>query len=79
MNSYVYDAFGVVISSSGSIPNFLEYVGRFGYWYETMTGVYLIRARWYDPRMADFLTRTRLILRQEMQICTLTWAIIALT
>jgi RHS repeat-associated protein len=56
-NSYVYDAWGNVLSGGGTVANNLEYVGQQGYWYESALGLYLLRARWYDPVAGLFLSR----------------------
>ena len=56
VNSYLYDAWGNVLTSSGSATNNLLYVGKPGYWYESALGLYLLRARWYDELRGTFLS-----------------------
>ncbi|WP_170007541.1 RHS repeat domain-containing protein [Bacillus fonticola] len=55
--SYEYDAFGVLLSPSGSgiaRENPLRYAG---YFYDEETELYYLNARYYAPRLARFLTR----------------------
>jgi len=51
-DSYTYDSFGNTINSSGSITNFLRYTGRE---FDTETGLYYYRARYYDPDAGRFV------------------------
>ncbi len=53
--SWVYDAFGAVIENpnSANTENDLTYTGRN---YDTETGLYYYRARYYDPEIGRFLT-----------------------
>jgi RHS repeat-associated protein len=52
-NTYTYDAFGNVTSSTGSVTNFLEYTGRE---FDKETGLYYYRARYYDPSAGRFFS-----------------------
>lgn len=52
-NTYVYDSFGKVTGSSGSITNRFEYTGRE---FDSETGLYYYRARYYDPTAGRFLS-----------------------
>jgi len=55
-DTYTYDAFGQVISSTGSTLNRLLFVGREGYMYEPNMALYYVRQRWYDASQGRFLT-----------------------
>jgi RHS repeat-associated protein len=50
---YVFDAFGVNTGSSGSTPNRFLYTGQE---LDAETGLYYLRARYYDPSLGRFLT-----------------------
>ena len=52
-NTYRYDSFGKLTASSGSIANRFQYTSRE---FDTETGVYSYRARYYDPNAGRFLT-----------------------
>ena len=56
-NSYVYRAFGQIESSSETLLNDITYVGKLGYFDESSLGLYLLRARYYDPVTGRFLSR----------------------
>jgi RHS repeat-associated protein len=51
--SYTYDSFGNTTNSSGSLTNFFRYTGRE---FDTETGLYYYRARYYDPSGGRFLS-----------------------
>ncbi len=51
--TYYYDAFGVVTEETGDANNPIRYAG---YQYDEETGHYYLNARYYDPRVARFLT-----------------------
>ena len=61
---YVYDAFGnhKVLNASGAEITDTTHIGHInpfryrGYFYETMTGLYYLRTRYYDPVTCRFLT-----------------------
>ncbi|MCA9032242.1 MAG: RHS repeat-associated core domain-containing protein, partial [Planctomycetaceae bacterium] len=48
-NQYLYDAWGNVIGSSGTMANPFRYVGQLGYYFDADTQHDYIRARIYDP------------------------------
>ena len=51
--TYTYDSFGNQTASSGSTTNFFRYTGRE---FDTETGLYFDRARYYDPSSGKFET-----------------------
>jgi RHS repeat-associated protein len=51
--SYTYDSFGNTTNSSGSLTNFFRYTGRE---FDTETGLYYNRARYYDPSAGRFVS-----------------------
>ena len=51
--SYVYDSFGNLTASTGSITNPFQYTGRE---FDSETGLYYFRARYYDPKTGHFLS-----------------------
>ncbi len=51
--SYYYDAFGNPLETTGTISNPIRYVG---YQYDTETGLYYLNERYYDSKIARFLT-----------------------
>jgi RHS repeat-associated protein len=52
-DTYGYDAFGNLIGSTGTTPNVYRYQGEA---LDAETGVYYLRARYYDPVAGRFLT-----------------------
>ena len=55
VSEYVYDAWGNLVSSSGSVSQPYEYVGREGYYREGE--LYLLGQRWYDSSAGRFISR----------------------
>jgi RHS repeat-associated protein len=53
-DSYEYDAFGNLISKTGTTPNAYLYRGER---YDAAVGLYYLRARWYNPVTGRFMTR----------------------
>lgn len=51
--TYDCDAFGNVLSQTGTIPNPFIFAGRS---YEPALGLYYYRARYYDPKLGRFVT-----------------------
>ena len=51
--TYYYDAFGNITEQTGEVKNPIKYAG---YQYDEETGVYYLNARYYDPKIARFLT-----------------------
>jgi RHS repeat-associated protein len=52
--SYTYDAYGNLTSQTGSVSNPFLYTGQYR---DSETGLYYLRARYYDPATAQFLSR----------------------
>src|SRR5207249_3313521 len=50
---YVYDSFGNLTTSSGTLTNPFQYTGRD---YDQETGLRYYRARYYDPAVGRFLS-----------------------
>ena len=51
--SYVYDSFGKLTASTGSVMNPFQYTGRE---YDSRTGLYYYRARYYAPSTGRFVS-----------------------
>jgi RHS repeat-associated protein len=51
---YTYDAFGNLLSSTGSTINPYLYTGQ---QFDSLTGLYSLRARYYDPTTGRFTSR----------------------
>jgi RHS repeat-associated protein len=51
--SYVYDSFGNLTASTGTITNAYRYTARE---FDSETGLYYYRARYYDPATGRFAT-----------------------
>ncbi len=52
-NSYVYDSFGNLTTSNGTVTNPFQYTGRE---FDSETGLFYYRARYYDPSASRFLS-----------------------
>jgi RHS repeat-associated protein len=53
-DTYTYDAFGNLLTSTGSTPNNYRYTGEL---YDPNAGFYYLRARYYDPEIGRFINR----------------------
>lgn len=51
--TYYYDAFGNILEQTGDVDNNIIYVG---YQYDEETGLYYLNARYYDSKIARFLS-----------------------
>ena len=51
--TYTYDSFGNLTASTGTLTNPFRYTGRE---FDTETGLYFYRARYYDPSVGRFLS-----------------------
>ena len=58
VQEYVYDAWGNLVSSSGSVSQPYEFVGREGYYREGE--LYLLGQRWYDSSAGRFISRDQI-------------------
>ena len=56
--TYEYDAWGKLISSSGSLAEINPLRHR-GYYYDTETGFYYLQSRYYDPVVSRFINADR--------------------
>ena len=55
-DTYLYDAWGNLLTSSGSSENPFRWVGQPGYYYDRDTGLYYVRARSYQPTVARWMS-----------------------
>ncbi|MGB9607900.1 MAG: RHS repeat domain-containing protein, partial [bacterium] len=56
-NTTIYDAWGNVLQSSGTVPNPYLYVGELSYYADSDAGMYLLTQRWYNPVIGRFVVR----------------------
>ena len=56
-DSYLYDSFGNIVSTTGTTTNWIRFVGRLGYYFDYDLAGYYLRARYYDPSTGRFLSR----------------------
>jgi RHS repeat-associated protein len=54
-DAYIYDGFGATRMSSGTTVNPFRYLGQLGYYANPDIGLYLLRARMYDPGLGRFV------------------------
>lgn len=62
-DTYVYSAFGELVSSTGTTVNPFRYLGQYGYYTDVETNDSYIRARSYNPSLGRWLTRDPLEFR----------------
>jgi len=55
-DSYLCDAWGNPVSSSGSTLNPFKWVGLYGYYSDSATGMFYVRARLYQPTVARWMS-----------------------
>jgi RHS repeat-associated protein len=60
--TYTYDAYGQPVSSTGSVANPFRYAGEYQ---DAESGLYYLRARYYDPTTQQFLTVDPLLAATE--------------
>ena len=53
VNTYTYGPYGIITTSTGSVANPLLYAGQY---LDSESGLYYLRARYFDPVTAQFLT-----------------------
>ncbi|RPJ26712.1 MAG: hypothetical protein EHM33_10590 [Chloroflexi bacterium] len=53
-NTYSYSVFGELLNQTGSTPNSYLYTGQ---QFDALTGLYDLRARYYDPALGRFLSQ----------------------
>jgi RHS repeat-associated protein len=53
-NTYTYDSYGKLIASSGTLSNPFQYTGRE---FDSETGIYEYRARYFDPNVGRFISQ----------------------
>jgi RHS repeat-associated protein len=53
VNTYTYDSYGKLVSSSGTLTNPFQYTARE---FDAETGLYYYRARYYDPSVGRFIS-----------------------
>ncbi|MBL8820599.1 MAG: hypothetical protein JNL58_31545 [Planctomyces sp.] len=51
-DTYLFDAWGVPVASTGTTLNPFKWVGRYGYYTDNATGLIYVRARMYAPTIA---------------------------
>ena len=55
-DTYSYDAWGNTITSTGTTPNPFQWTGNVGYYFDTDTANYYIRARTYQPTTGRWMS-----------------------
>ncbi len=55
-NSYRYEAFGQIKSSSENVTNYYKYVGAFGVHHDSALALYFMQARYYNAAIGRFIT-----------------------
>ena len=54
VNSYTYDEWGNILSKQEQVSNPLKYAGEY---YDEESGLYYLRARYYDPTIGRYISR----------------------
>src|SRR5262249_6575584 len=57
VDTYIYAAYGLGLSQTGSDVNPFLFGGQSGYYTDGPTGIMLCGARWYDPYIGRWLSR----------------------
>ena len=66
---YTYDAWGKLLSVTGSLANTIGYYNPFryrGYVYDVETGLYYLRSRYYNPRWGRFVNADEILGRRGL-------------
>jgi RHS repeat-associated protein len=58
VGSYLYDAYGNSVGTEPAVANPLQYAGQYK---DVETGLYYLRARYYDPSTGQFLSRDPMV------------------
>jgi RHS repeat-associated protein len=66
-DTYQYDAFGMLIASTGTTPNVFQYSGE---WLDGSVGLYYLRARYYNQAIGRFWARDPV---EGKKCCGLSW------
>src|SRR5438093_11341331 len=66
-DTYQYDAFGRIISITGSTPNNFKYSGE---WLDSNVGLFYLRARYLNPATGRFWARDPI---EGVQCCGMSW------
>ena len=56
-DTYVYDAWGEEVDRTGTTENPFQWIGTIGYFRDSETGAYYVRARVFQPGLGRWLTR----------------------
>jgi RHS repeat-associated protein len=67
-DTYAMTPYGEVIASTGTTPNPFTFKGRSGVMQEGTTGLYYMRARYYDSTLARFVSRDPVASLDPMQM-----------
>jgi len=68
LNSYKYYAFGSILLRIENVTNDFTYVGREGYYFDTDLAGFLLRARYYSPALARFISRDPLSFKDAADV-----------
>ena len=71
---YSYDAWGNIISTTGSMASTLGAANPFryrGYYYDAETGFYYLNSRYYDPSACRFINSDRVLILYDAISCNL--------
>ena len=75
---YIYDPWGKILSTTGSLASTLGTVQPFryrGYVYDVETGFYYLRARYYNPVTGRFMSGDRVLHGNAYEYCNNNWII----
>ena len=64
---YSYDAWGKVLSITGSLASTVGVSNPYryrGYWFDTETGLYYLQSRYYDPQVGRFVNEDAISIRE---------------
>ena len=68
---YTYDAWGKMLSTTGSLASTLGYMNPFryrGYVYDEETGLYYLRSRYYNPTWERFVNADKVLRRSLLSL-----------